>query len=889
MTTLAAPLAQPHPSSGARLASSEGRALPLVSTRLSIEARGGIARTRLEQRFANQHAEPLSVSYLLPLPADGAVSGFRFRIGERTVTGEVDQRARARRRFEEAVASGHTAALVEEERQSLFQQELGNIPPHTDVFAELSIDQPLAWLAGEGAWELRFPTSAAPRYLGAPGRVADARQITVDVASGPIAPRMQLALAIGDAITGAPESPSHALRAEEERAPGAADGPPVSPDAPRAAGSARGSRVMFAEEAGAPLDRDLVIRWKAAQAALSSSLEVARDVSPALASRAFGLFTLVPPARAGAAVPRDLIVLLDTSGSMSGEPLMQSQRIASALIESLSDQDSLELIEFSNEPRRWKKEAARATAGEKQSALRWVRSLRASGGTEMRTGIVEALAGLRAESQRQIVLVTDGLIGFESEIVATLLARLPRGSRLHAVGVGSSVNRALTRPAARAGRGAELILGLGEDPERAARRLLAHTASPLVVDLELAGSALLAHAPERLPDLYAGLPARLCVELRPEGGELIARGRAAEGEWVERLHVAAIANGEQRVIRAGEPRETASGPGALAARQGSDAVDARWPACSAVAALFGREQVEDLEMNAAARDVREPSSEARLEALGVTFQLATRLTSWIALTDEATVDPTQPTRRETMPHQLPYGMQAEGLGLRPASGPVHAMPVMAMAAAPRGQALGGADLSRMIAPAGASASSGAGGAPAPEAKKAGFFQSLVSRARKASEPQPPPGAPPPAMKETGAAIGSPVESARADEDAVADESERAARDLVEALAPLEGRIALRGPARLVLELAVTRAFWWSAPAALWLRLPDGTTIACALDETASTRRGPLEAGLVLRIALRLDERELRLLEQRFGPGTHEPAQLIFAGRSDEERALVRAS
>src|SRR6185312_8933683 len=98
--------------------------------------------------------------------------------------------------------------------------------------------------------------------------------------------------------------------------------------------------------------------------------------------------------------------------------------------------------------------------------------------------------------------------------------RLSPSSRLHTVGVGSAVNRSLTGPAARAGRGVEVVIGLGEDPERAASRIVARTDAPLVVDLRLSGSALLSRAPQALPDLFAGAPALVSLELRPEGGTL---------------------------------------------------------------------------------------------------------------------------------------------------------------------------------------------------------------------------------------------------------------------------------------------------------------------------------------------------------------------------------
>ncbi len=308
------------------------------------------------------------------------------------------------------------------------------------------------------------------------------------IAEGPIEPRLALSLTVRDVISPgrSPESPSHCLHFTQ-------DGGLL--------------RASVRDERGAPLDRDLVVRWPIAEPAVGLALAAGRpaDGRPH-ADRAYGLLTLVPPRASAAmrAVPRDSIVLLDTSGSMGGEPLDQARRVVSALIDTLGPADRLELIEFSNEPRRWKKDPLDATEENRRAALAWLQGLEAGGGTEMRSGIHEAMKSLREGAQRQVVLVTDGLIGFESEMVRAILEKLPAASRLHTVGVGSAINRSLTAPAARAGHGVEVVIGLGEDPERAARRLVSRTAAPLVTEVEVHGSALLDAAPARLPDLFAG-------------------------------------------------------------------------------------------------------------------------------------------------------------------------------------------------------------------------------------------------------------------------------------------------------------------------------------------------------------------------------------------------
>ena len=598
-------------STGARLVTVDGWELPLRRVDIGGLAQGGLARITLEQRFQNPYPEPLRVTYQIPLPPEAAVSGYAFRIGERRIVGEVDRVAAARERFEEALLEGRTAGLLEQDRSSFFTQELGNLPPGVAVVAELIVDQRLRWLE-EGVWEWRFPTVVAPRYLGAPGRVADAEQVTVDVADAPLPVAVHLALTINDPLDGAHEvhSPSHVLAITAE---------------------AGGLEVRLADEAGAALDRDLVVRWRGARSHVVAALDAARPgQGRPHAGGAYGVLTLTPPLPEGrpSALPRDLIVLLDMSGSMAGEPFDQARRIVARVIDTLGDTDQLELIGFANDATRWNRNPRMATAHAKRSAVRWLEKQKSGGGTEMRAGIAEAVVPRRAEAQRQIVLVTDGQIGFESDIVGMIIRELPPWSRLHTVGLGLAVNRTLTSGAARAGRGAEIVVGLGENPIPAVARLLARLEAPLLTDLMLTGSALFGHVPTALPDVHAAAPVLIGLRLRPLGGELRITGRLGGRPWEELLQVPSMVVGEGN---------------------------------AAALACYGREAVEDLETRVGAG---ERHLDHQIESLGLDFQIATRRTSWVAITEEATVDPRLPLRRERIPQGLPAGLSATGLGLR---------------------------------------------------------------------------------------------------------------------------------------------------------------------------------------------------------------------------------
>ncbi|MGB3968085.1 MAG: VIT domain-containing protein [Planctomycetota bacterium] len=729
------------------LAAQDGRTLPLRATRLQVRAAGGIAQVRLVQTFTNPWTEPLHVTYRLPLPADAAVGGFVFRLGDQVVTGEIDRRAAARERFERAIASGHTAALLEQERSAVFTQELGNLPPGAELEASIEIDQPLLWV--DDGWQWRFPTTVAPRYLGGPGRIVHPERQQVDVhdpGAAALPARCEIDLVVADALPGnaRPRSSSHALSLTA---------------------GADGMRVVFdAPEGRVAMDREVVVHWPVAAPQVGVQLRIGRGHRAATAAQAFGLLTIVPPAAVAGTrcLPRDLIVLLDISGSMAGAPLAQARQVTTELVRSLGADDQLELIAFASRPLAWREGALAATPANQAAAVKWLVGLQAGGSTEMGDAILRALAALRGEAQRQVVLITDGQIGFESEVVGAIRRSLPAWSRVHVVGVGSAPNRTLTRGASRAGHGCEVLLGVDEPVGPAVARLLARTAAPLVDGLAITGSALVAMAPQALPDLFAGAPARIAVQLRPEGGALQVRGRGSKGGFVHELVVPPVASGNV------------------------DAVLARG---------FARETAEDLELELAATgDAR--AVDPQLEQLGLTHGIATRLTSWIAVSDAPTVDPRTLARREVVPQELAYGMSVAQLGLRSCW---PAMSVARSCAAADESTLLCADLPPPASP-GKVAESGRVYRPRVESPRGGLFDRLRR------------------VFQSKRAVG------------------------------LRAVLRLRTPTGWVFELHGIES--WSLPMTTVVVLfADGSEVELALDAARTTAAGTVAAGTVVRLAL----------------------------------------
>jgi Ca-activated chloride channel family protein len=421
-----------------------------------------------------------------------------------------------------------------------------------------------------------------------------------------------------------------------------ADGPaettrPWSPDLRLSVQAIEGGAEV-APEKGMSLDRDLVIRWSACKQ--ETGLRVVEGKGLPTDNGRYIMITLTPPSSQSRAILRDLTLLIDASGSMSGQPLEQAKTVAMELLHSLDHGDRFEILAFANEVRPLI--AGPVQAGEKSvdRACKELRKLEASGATEMKEAIIKALKPLRPGSQRQVILLSDGYIGFEQEVIGEIWRGLVPGARVHAVGVGSAPNRTLTRGAARAGRGTEIVIGLEEDAKKAAQRLLQATVRPALTDLAVQGSALLSCAPKKPADVFAGRPVLIFAEVKPEGGHLRVSGKAAGESPSWALEIPPLISGSSQGI--------SSTP-------------------VAIGALFGREAIEDAEIDLAARNGRSAELDEKIEALGLRHGISSRMTSLIAISENPTVDPRNPRRRERLPVEVPAGVSAEDAGVLPSA------------------------------------------------------------------------------------------------------------------------------------------------------------------------------------------------------------------------------
>ena len=608
----------------------DGKTFPLLKAEIHSRAEGGIAATQLHQTYRNPHREPLEAVYTLPLPADGAVIAYTIRMGERIIRGVVESREAAQEKYRKALEEGRVGGLLEQERSDTFTQTLGNLPPGEQAEVEIEVLHPLAFrsaAAGEPAhWEYRFPTVVGVRYEGEPGRVEDSAKLDVDRADSTGTPvRLEMELLVGDGTPQAiaAKSPTHSILVE------AVNG---------------GSRVSLSE--GAPLDRDLVVCWCPLKQEVGVQLIEGQGL-PGDEGR-YAWLAIMPPTRAGEFHGRDLTLLIDASGSMQGKPLALAKAVAGDLLKSLGPRDRFEVLAFSIEIQVLVKGPVEATERNVRRALKELDGLRAGGGTEMAGAVLDALRPLRVESQRQVILITDGYVGFEQQVTRSLLRNLPSGARLHTVGIGSAPNRTLTRWTARAGRGVELILGEQSAAPAVSERLRQATVAPILTDVMLSGSALAGMAPARPRDLFEGQPLGVALRLNPQGGSLEVRARMAGGRdtWIQQLPMEPHPQ-DRSQARTSDPTHLFGKAGRLP-----------------LGALYGREAIEDCEMELAACSPREAERiEGEIEALGLRHRIASRRTSLVAVAEEPSVDPQEARRRRHLAVELPQDVSAEGTGL----------------------------------------------------------------------------------------------------------------------------------------------------------------------------------------------------------------------------------
>jgi Ca-activated chloride channel family protein len=523
-----------EPSGFGALETARGR-LPLVALDVKTRISDLTAQTTVRQTFRNALDVPLEASYIFPLPDRAAVTEFQMHVADRTLAGILKERSAAREEYDRAIDQGHRAAIAEEDRSGVFNMRVGNIPPNEQATVELTLVGPLPIADGEATF--RFPLVVAPRYT--PGIPLDGASVgagvTPDTDEVPDASRVTPPVL----LPGFPNPVRLSLEVQLDE---------LQPDS---IANVRSSLHSIITESGTirlqpgeRLDRDFILRFAVSGAMIGTSLKF----SPATKGRP-GVFalTLLPPLGRGKAVPRDVVFVLDRSGSMSGWKMVAARRALGRMIDTLLDQDRFGVLAFDNVIERRPNSESTLVSGtnrERWRTVEWLGGIEARGGTEMRSALKEAVKLLkkqgRTNAEQILVVVTDGQVAGEDAI----LRKLSKNDtpRIFSVGIDRAVNAGFLRRLADIGRGScELVESEGRLDE-AMDRIHRLIGTPVLTNVRLKPVDFdwVSDSLSPIPDLFTDRPVtvygrhtssdtsiRLLVEATDTGGKAWADEVAA--------------------------------------------------------------------------------------------------------------------------------------------------------------------------------------------------------------------------------------------------------------------------------------------------------------------------------------------------------------------------
>jgi Ca-activated chloride channel family protein len=493
---------------------------PLVSTEVVFRVAGPVARARVVQTFRNPYDDWYEGIYVFPLPENGAVDRLRVVVGSRVVEGEIRERGAARQAYEQARVAGRRTALLDQERPNMFTARVANIGPRDTIVVELEYQQLLRYDGGR--FSLRFPMVVGPRYIAAgPLRVADAELITPPVMrpgtegerSNSVSIHIELDAGVPLASI---VSPYHRI---DIKAP------------------SDSRREVALADAAVPANRDFELVWSPRVAGAPQAAWFTEHKH----GKYYGLLMVLPPAAdSRVRLPREVIFVLDTSGSMAGASIRQAKEALELALARLAPRDRFDVIEFNSHARALFGEARTASAANVGKAIDWVRRLEARGGTEMAAALRIALTGEdTAQGVRQVIFLTDGAVGNEDELFRLIRARLG-GSRLFTVGIGSAPNSHFMTKAAQVGRGTFTYIGRIGEVGTKMGELFAKLETPVLKDLQIHWpEGLRVEAwPARIPDLYAGEPVLISAALDSLDGETRLIGERDGVSWEARVPLA---------------------------------------------------------------------------------------------------------------------------------------------------------------------------------------------------------------------------------------------------------------------------------------------------------------------------------------------------------------
>lgn len=624
---------------------------PLKHTDVKANISGFIARVTVTQTFHNPYDEKIEAVYVFPLPHTAAIDDMTMTVGERRIVGLIKRRAEAQALYQAAIQHGKTASLLEQERPNIFTQSVGNIQPNDEIRIKISYVDVLDY--DMGTYEFHFPMVVGPRYI--PGTPTSKMPELPNELKGKVG---ESEAPLDAPLDGADPSGT-GVAPDTDRVPDASRiTPPVLKPGYR---TAHDISLAVSLDAGVPIQDIQIVNHKADVDRVDAS-GAAAVLSPAdsIPNKDFvmkyavvgekpemavlghskgaeqGYFMLMIQPKLDAelaeAPPREIVFLVDVSGSMRGEPTQKVKETMHHFLRLTKPNDTVQVITFSNRADKLFEKSVPATQANIEHALNFTQQMRGGGGTEMLNAIKLVLnEPVDQERVRIVVMLTDGYIGNEAEIITEIDRRAGDQIRFSAIGIGTSPNRYLIDGVAKHGGGLADVIALNTDPgplvAQIAERI--HRAQLAKIQIDWNGLSVYETYPRRIPELWAGRPVLMFGRYGAGGSQKIELSGSAEGKPLKyKLHVT------------------------LPDTQSAHDV---------LSKVWARKKIEDISAQLHAADAPEIIEE--ITNIALTHRLMTQYTSFVAV-DENDMQPinqeAKAPRQVVVPVPLPEGTNYRG-------------------------------------------------------------------------------------------------------------------------------------------------------------------------------------------------------------------------------------
>ena len=608
-----------------------------LDTQVSMDVSGLLNRVTVKQVFINDSDQWVNGRYLFPLPENAAVDSMQLRIGDKVIAGQIQPKKQALQTFENAKKQGKQASLLQQQRRNLFTSDVANLGPHEQLVVEISYQQKVEYR--DGLFSLRFPLAITPRYNPQADRTTEQPPLampssantatTVKHVRPALDVKMQVNIDAGFELTSL-DSLYHPIKQSNV---------------------GNHYSVNFAGKQIA--DRDFVLQWQANVGAVPQAAtfyqtgkthladnsdersETAQRQPNPVDNNLYSLVMLMPPSVEVSEqhlIARELILVIDTSGSMSGQSITQAKQALQFALAGLRDIDSFNIIEFNSDVTMLSATPLSANSRNIGKANRFIQSLDADGGTEMRIALQTALVDsvqqdfdqtdTHSEMLRQVIFMTDGAVGNEHELYQLINDQLG-DSRLFTVGIGSAPNSDFMRRAATMGRGTFTYIGKESEVQQKIEQLLNKIEQPVLTNIGLyyLDGSVPDYWPTTISDLYQNEPLWVSIKSASHQQQPIIVSGSINGQyWQQQLDF--------------EENQAAKG------------IDLLW----------ANAQITSLELykDNASRD----RVNKQVEALGLLYHLVTSQTSLVAV-DVTPVNPLvdNPIDVQLQPH-MPHGLNA---------------------------------------------------------------------------------------------------------------------------------------------------------------------------------------------------------------------------------------